>query len=297
MTAELTLGCDVGSLLTKLVLVRSDGDLVGSSIQRTTGTVAAELPAAMDALLERHGARPGDLYASASTGSGAELAPRVDFEEDTTAAVVAAARRLLPQVDLVLDAGGQSITAVAVDDGGRVRDLVRNDKCASGTGRFLELMSEALGTRVTELDALARAAGRPAPISTQCGVFVESEVITHLNAGRTTGEVAAGLCEAAASIVASQLRRFRAARRFTLAGGLGRIDAVAGSLARRVEARFSPLPIDPLLAAAYGAGLLAFEDDEELEGVGAAGGVGSAGAPGGRAADARPGPGRDHGAV
>ena len=255
----ITLGVDVGSLFAKAVLL--DGDqILASRIKQVTGNLARELEPFMQNLLNGAEVERGAVEASVSTGRGAGAVPGVDFEEDELYCIGQAVHHYLPGVNHVLDMGGQSITALALDGGGEVKDFMRNDKCASGTGRFLEVMSEALGFGVFSLDRVAVGADQAAPISTQCGVFVESEVITHLNAGMETNHIAAGLCQAAARIVASQARRFGLAGDYTLTGGVARLDVVTDFLDRRLEARYHPYPQDPQLAAALGAALAATEE-------------------------------------
>jgi predicted CoA-substrate-specific enzyme activase len=188
----------------------------------------------------------------------------VDFEEETMSCVGVAVRQHLTEVTLVLDVGGQSITSMLLDREGDVVNFMRNDKCASGSGRFLEVMSQALGIPITELDQSAARAARPAPISSQCGVFVESEVITHLNAGIDPAEISAGLCDSVARIVVSQARRFAGDDKiaYSLTGGVARVQSVVDLICQRLEGTYNPFPLDPQLAAAYGAALLAAECEE-----------------------------------
>lgn len=260
---SLTAGYDLGSLFTKIVLLR-DSELLASNTVPTTGTIAAQLPELMHELLREAGLQPEALDSLASTGWGRELVDEVDFDEETMTCVGTAVRRLQPEVSLILDVGGQSITALALDAEGEVRDFMRNDKCASGTGRFLEVMSQALAIPIAALDRTAARATAPAGISSQCGVFVESEVITHLNAGVGPAEISAGLCDAVARIVVAQLRRFTGGRAtdFTLTGGVARIQNVVDRVCHRVDGIYRPYPGDPQLAAAVGAALLAGECGE-----------------------------------
>lgn len=255
----ITLGVDVGSLYAKAVVL--DGDHIRAwRCAPVTGNLRKELGPFVAALLDEAGLSQRDLHAAASTGRGADAVEDVDFEEDELYCLGRAARHMLPQVAYVLDVGGQSITALALDDDGEVADFMRNDKCASGTGRFLDVMSDALGLGIDALDGAASGAAEPAPISTQCGVFVESEVITHLNAGVDTGHIAAGLCQAAARIVAAQARRFGVTGDYTLTGGVARLGPVARFLDRHLDARYRAYEGDPQLAAALGAALAATEE-------------------------------------
>jgi predicted CoA-substrate-specific enzyme activase len=256
------LGCDVGSLVTKAVAVDRGGRPLARRIVPTTGTMADLLPDLLRQTLGDAGAqRAAGLGA---TGRGRKLVPGDDdcIEEDELACTGWAVHRLLPGVSEVLDIGGQSITALRLDDDGELADLGRHDKCASGSGRFLELMAEALDMDLEQLDRAAGRAARAAPISTQCGVFVESEVVTHLNAGVEPDQIAAGLCDAVARIVVAQARRYDlGGGRYTITGGVARLRAVTAALERHLPGQHRPFPADPRLAAALGAALMAADED------------------------------------
>lgn len=254
----ITLGCDVGSLFTKAVLLR-DGALAASAVVATTGTIAADLPGFVEALLARGELARDQVEVVAATGRGGPLVDGADFVEEEMACVGVAVRHLMRDVERVVEIGGQSISAMLLDPDGDLLDFVRNDKCASGSGRFLEVMSEALGIPIDELDAHAARAGRDTPLSSQCGVFVESEVITHLNAGEDPADIAAGLCDAVARIIVSQAKRLGEQAPYTLTGGVARIQGVVQRVQRRLSADYRAFPEDPALAAALGAALLAAE--------------------------------------
>jgi predicted CoA-substrate-specific enzyme activase len=254
----ITLGCDVGSLFTKAVLLRG-GELAASAIIETTGTIAAELPGFIEAVLARGQVARAQVEAIAATGRGGSLVGEADFVEEEMACVGVAVRHLMGEVDRVVEIGGQSISAMLLDPDGDLLDFVRNDKCASGSGRFLEVMSGALGIPIGELDAHAARASRDTPLSSQCGVFVESEVITHLNAGEDPADIAAGLCDAVARIIVSQAKRLSERAPYTLTGGVARIQGVVRRVQRRLSGEYRAFPQDPSLAAALGAALLAAE--------------------------------------
>lgn len=258
----MTLGIDIGNLLTKAAVL--DGDrLVAGAIMPTTGKVASEIDGLIARVLGEAGVERAAIGAVAITGSGAELAGEADVVEDEVTCVAAAGAYYLPEVNMVVDVGGQSITSILVDEDGDVVNFMRNDKCASGSGRFLEVMSSAVGVDIDEVDAAARRSKRPVPISSQCGVFAESEVITHVNAGEQPDDIVAGLCDSVASIVSAQARRFAAGDCYTLTGGVARIGSVTERISERLGGGYQEFPHDPRLAACIGAALLAGLDDLE----------------------------------
>ena len=138
------LSVDVGMRFTKAVLW--DGKVVSAAIEETRGD--------MDSVLKNLREKIGDFEHCCSTGSGAELVDFAEVKEDDVVCLAIAARDTV-DADFVLDIGGQSIKVISVDKDGNVIDFMRNDKCASGSGRFLEVMSSALGIPVEEIDEAA----------------------------------------------------------------------------------------------------------------------------------------------
>lgn len=252
----LTMGVDIGSLLSKVAVL--DGDrLVASGMMETTGNIAGEIHGLISSVLEGEGIEAGSVKAVAGTGSGSEALRRTDLVEDEVTCAAAAAAYMLPEISMVVDIGGQSITSILLDEDGDVVNFMRNDKCASGSGRFLEVMSSAVGFGVEEIDDTVAGAGKPVQISSQCGVFAESEVITHVNEGEAPADIVAGLCIAVSSIVAAQARRFGDPGKYTLTGGVARIESVNRLVREKLGGEYQRFPHDPRLATAIGAALLA----------------------------------------
>lgn len=253
------LGCDIGSLFSKAVVMDGENLLAWRVIQ-TTGNIASEVDGLIEDVCRQAGISRHNLDGIVGTGSGAEFVQDADFLEDEVACIGWAARCFLPEVELVVDIGGQSITSMLLNPEGEVVDFMRNDKCASGSGRFLEVMAGALGIPVERIDEEAARARKRVPISSQCGVFVESEVITHVNNGESPQDIVAGLCDAVARIVTSQARRFGVGNRYTFTGGVARIRTIVDLVGERMEGEYQPFPLDAMLAAAVGAALLAEAD-------------------------------------
>ncbi len=255
----IALGCDMGSLYSKLVVVR-DGDILSSMVTETTGDMEVRFSSLMDEVLQASGLSPSRLDAVVATGAWADLVRDADFLEDDVTCLGWVARCFLEEVSMVVDIGGQSITSILLGPEGEVVDFMRNDKCASGSGRFLEVMSSAVGVGLDRIDELASRATSDVSISSQCGVFVESEVITLVNEGTSPEDIVAGLCDAVARIVTSQAMRLGAGVPYTLSGGVARLQTVVRGVRERLQGEYKPLPFDPQLAAAVGAALLAEEE-------------------------------------
>lgn len=251
-----TLGCDIGSLFSKAVIIEGDR-LAAAKVIETTGNIAAEIENLVHDVCREAGSDIDSLDGIVGTGSGAEFCEDADFLEDEISCIAWAARCYLPDMELVVDIGGQSITSLLLDEEGDVIDFMRNDKCASGSGRFLEVMSNAVGIPITSIDEAASQATKRVPIGSQCGVFVESEVITHVNNGEKPQDIVAGLCDAAARIVTSQARRFGMGSRYTFTGGVAKVKTVVDLIQKRLDGEYQPFPLDTQLTAAIGAALLA----------------------------------------
>lgn len=251
----ITLGCDIGSLFSKVVVL-DDDQMVGHAILRTTGDIGERVDELIGAALAEAGIDRKDVACLVSTGSGADLVTGATFTEDEVACVGAAASYYIPEIDTAIAVGGQHTTAMRLDDDGLVTKMMRNDKCASGSGRLLEVMGAKLNVELPRFDQTVSGAAAPVQISNQCGVFAESEVITYLNAGTDTADILAGICGSVGNIVVAQGRRFGIGRAYTLAGGVARLAAVTDVIREKLGGVYHPFPHDPLLAAALGAALL-----------------------------------------
>lgn len=252
----ITMGIDVGNLLCKVVVMEGDR-VVARGVAPTTGNVASEIDLLVDGVLREAGLSRSVVDFCAATGSGSGYLEHVDFHEDALTCTAAAGAFLLPDINMVIDIGGQSITAILLDEDGDVVNFMRNDKCASGSGRFLEVMCAAVGVGVEMIDRVAASARSPVPISSQCGVFAESEVITHVNAGEDPADIVAGLCHAVANIVSAQARRFSEGDNYTITGSVAKIGTVTGLVSTKLGRTYTPFPGDPGLATAMGAAILA----------------------------------------
>ncbi len=251
----ISLGADVGSLFTKVVLLDEDR-LLGHRLLRTTGRTGDDLEDVVARLIGESGIARSDVAYLGATGCGANAVMDADFVEDEVACVAAAVSFYVPETPLAVQLGGQSIAAVQLDRDGEVVTYSRNDKCAAGTGRFLEMMSQRLDQPLDALDRLATSATEPRDVSSQCVVFAESEAISHINDGVPVPDILAGICGAIGRIASAHARRFASLDRFTLTGGVARFDSVTRVVEERLGRQYLPFPENPQLAAALGAALL-----------------------------------------
>ena len=251
-------GLDIGSVATKAVVCRDEPSMpVAGSAVVPTGW--RPLDAAHDALARAcaaAGIEPPAITALGATGYGRDLPPEATARATEVFCQARAIHHLLPEARTIVDIGGQDSKVIKLDADGLPLDFALNDRCAAGTGRFLEVMAAALGLTVDELGRLAAEAPEPCPISSTCTVFAESEVVALLSRGEDRGCIAAGLCHAIARQIIALGARVGIERPVALVGGVAHNAGVRRALADQLGE--PPLvPEMPQLTAALGAAIVA----------------------------------------
>nr|HID14872.1 2-hydroxyglutaryl-CoA dehydratase [Anaerolineae bacterium] len=252
-----TAGVDVGAITAKAAVL-SDGELLTTAVIFAGYDRAAAAIQVLDRALAQAGLAREQIARLVATGYGRVQVPGADRTVTEITCHARGAYHLCPDVRTVIDIGGQDSKGIAVDRGGKVLDFVMNDKCAAGTGRFLEVMAHALEVDLADFGRLALSAPRRAKISSTCTVFAESEVITHLAAGTPRPEIIAGIHEAIAARIATMVGRIRVRDVVVLTGGV----ACNAGVARMLEEKLGHailVPEHAQLAGAIGAALIARE--------------------------------------
>ncbi|MEK7700764.1 MAG: acyl-CoA dehydratase activase, partial [candidate division NC10 bacterium] len=255
-------GVDVGSTLTKVVV--RNGDVLASATDRTQVDYAGAAARLLAGTLERTGRAPADLAYIVATGYGRRRLPFADREITEITCHARGVRELFPEARTIIDIGGQDAKGIKLAAGGKVVNFAMNDKCAAGTGRFLEVMAASLGLTLDELGARSLGAAAPASISSVCTVFAEQELTQRLAEGVPLEDVLAGLHAALASRVHRMVRGLRVERQVILTGGCALNPGLVGALEERLGTSVLTPP-DPLLTGALGAALLAAEALERGE--------------------------------
>lgn len=257
---SLTAGIDLGSSYTKVAVVDEHG-FIESTFMRKTGFHFAK--AAEDSLMTALGQSDigrNDIGYVAATGFGRYAAEISDLAITELTCHAYATHKWLPEVRTVLDAGGQTVKAMRIDEVGRVIGFRLNDKCAAGAGAFLQKTLEYLGHDITDIARLSTAAEDPVTVSSVCTVFAESEIINHLAANRSIEDVCAGAVIALTGRAAQLVKRVKAEPPFGLTGGLASVKLLTDKLGEILGSPFA-VPPDGLgaYAGAYGAALLAHQ--------------------------------------
>jgi predicted CoA-substrate-specific enzyme activase len=227
---NITAGIDVGSTYTKAVLVDPNGAILAKTMNPTGFKLTEVARKTFDQCLDVAGKSASDISYVVATGMGRH---QVDFKDIHVTDLTASARGaafLFPKTRTVLDVGGQTMKVTRLDEAAKVTSFRLNDKCAAGTGAFLEKTARYMGFTTDEIGALLTTSKEPVPISGVCAVFAESEVINHLSQGTPPADIMRG---ALASLVERSLQLMRRAKsqpEFTLIGGILRFDLMARSI-------------------------------------------------------------------
>lgn len=253
-------GVDVGSVATKVVVLQ-DGVVAAKCVLPTGASPGRAAERVLRRALRELGRSSRDVAVVTGTGYGrrqVEFAARV-VTEITACASGATHLAYTPQPGLVIDVGGQDTKAILLAPDGSVEDFVMNDKCAAGTGRFLELVARALQLKWEQLPALDAQASQPVKITSTCTVFAESEVISLLANGDSVENIVAGLHASIADRIAAMLGRLPLREPIVFCGGGATNEALRRALERRL-ARPVLVPSAPQFVNAFGAALLGEHD-------------------------------------
>jgi predicted CoA-substrate-specific enzyme activase len=254
-------GVDIGSTMTKVVIMNQAGL---ASVIGPTGPEHRKLAnRVMEEALARAKLPFEAITYVVATGYGRINVPFADKQITEISCHARGIVHLLPEVRTVIDVGGQDSKGIKIKNG-RAVDFVMNDRCAAGTGRFLEVAAESLGVSLDEMGKLSLEAKNRVEISSTCTVFAAQEVVAKLSAGVALTDIIAGLHEAIATRIYGMVRRLKIEREVALTGGgaknIGLVKALEAKLGFPVQ-----LPPEPLLTGAIGAALLGRDIVQEAE--------------------------------
>jgi predicted CoA-substrate-specific enzyme activase len=253
------LGLDVGSLTCDAALIDGEGKVVAWSVVPTGARNLEAIARARDEVLRAAGLGPGEVEAVVATGYGRNRVEGCLARVTEITCHARGIRELLPGTGVLVDIGGQDSKAIRIGPDGRVLEFAMNDKCAAGTGRFLEAMARALEVELEELERLDEGGAGDLTLSSMCTVFAESEVVSLIADGASPSEIARGLHRAIASRTKTLVRRVAsdlAGLRVAMSGGVARNRGVVRALGEALGCELS-VPAEPDTVGAYGAALVA----------------------------------------
>lgn len=253
-------GIDIGSTACKAVVLRGE-DIAGFAIGPSTASPQQTAEEIYEQALEVAGVERGEVACVIGTGYGRALVPFADENVSELTCHGRGASYVDPAVRTVLDIGGQDTKAIRIDEDGFLIDYSMNDKCAAGTGRFLDAMARSLGLSLQELDDYSVAAPKARAITSMCSVFAESEVINLVNDGVALGEIARGLHDAMAGRVMALARRVGVVEAVMVTGGVAKSVGFHRCLADKLGLSPVAMPgdVDPQIIGALGAAVEAYE--------------------------------------
>jgi predicted CoA-substrate-specific enzyme activase len=254
-------GVDIGSTMTKVVIM---DEATLASVIGPTGPEHRKLAnRVMEEALARAKLSFDEITYVVATGYGRINVPFADRQITEISCHARGVGHLLPEVRTVIDIGGQDSKGIKLKDG-RAVDFVMNDKCAAGTGRFLEVTAESLGVSLEEMGRLSLEAKNKVEISSTCTVFAAQEVVAKLSKGAALADIIAGLHEAIATRIYGMVRRLKIEREVALTGGGAKNIGLVKALESRLDFP-ALLPPEPLLTGAIGAALLGRDIVQEAE--------------------------------
>lgn len=248
-------GCDAGSTYTKCVIIDENEKIAAAVTKRSRINPVLSAKDALDeAVSQVDGLNSAEeLTYLIGTGYGRNKVPFADENISEISCHAMGVHVTAPSVKAIIDIGGQDVKGIAIDTDGTVLNFAMNDKCAAGTGRFFESMARAFEMSLDEFSNLSLTAKNVIPITAQCAVFAESEVISLVGEGKPMEEIAAGIQLSVAKRCFVMAKKAGAADSVTLTGGCAKNEGLKKAIEKVLKINVVDLPTDPQLMGALGA--------------------------------------------
>ena len=252
-----TAGIDIGSTYTKAVIARADGVILGRAMEPTGFKLAAAAERAFARVIEAAGLARADVAYVVATGFGRHQTAIGDVQVTDLTAAARGASHFFPGTRTILDVGGQTMKASRIGADAKVQSFRLNDKCAAGTGAFLEKTARYMGYTTQEIGPLVATSKTAVPISGVCAVFAESEVINQLSEGAAPADIMHGAIVSLVDRSMQLMKRVRMEPEFTLIGGILRFERMSDVVRGALGADVNVPPGDLVqFTSAFGAALL-----------------------------------------
>lgn len=252
-----TAGIDIGSTYTKAIILREGNEIVGRALKSTGFKLAEVSRQVYQSALADAGLTEPDVSYLVATGFGRHMATFADTQVTDLTASARGATFLFPNTRTILDVGGQTMKATRLDDVAKVKSFRLNDKCAAGTGAFLEKTARYMGYCTAEIGPLLATSKQPVAISGVCAVFAESEVINQLSLGSAPADIMLGAIVSLVDRSVQLMKRVQMEPEFTLIGGILRYETMARVVREQLKTGVNVPPEDLVqLVGALGAAVL-----------------------------------------
>jgi len=256
------LGIDIGSLSCDAVLIDEKKNILSSSVIPTGVRNIESIAQVKKNVLDASGILETDIKSIISTGYGRTRVKERDGAVTEITCHAKGIKHMIPETQILIDIGGQDSKAMCLNPDGNVVDFAMNDKCAAGTGRFLEAMARALEVDINQLGDLDKGATSDLVLSSMCTVFAESEVVSLIASGTAQKEIAKGLNRAIAARTHSLVKRVARDTSnlvVSMSGGVARNRGVVKAIAKSMGLKKVNTPETPDIVGALGAAIIAFE--------------------------------------
>jgi len=250
-------GIDIGSAMTKVAILDAD-DRIVSSVEVYTGPEHRKLAnKVMENALKKAGISFEEISYIIATGYGRLNVPFADRQLTELSCHSRGVASLFPDVKTAIDVGGQDIKCMKVN-GGKMVDFVMNDKCAAGTGRYIEVVADVLGVKLEDMGEVSLRATKKLEISSFCTIFTQQEVVSRLSNGEKLEDLIAGVHNALASTIVRLALKLKIEPRVVLTGGVMKNAGMVKAMKENLNCEVS-IPENPLLTGAIGAAILGRE--------------------------------------
>ena len=257
----ITAGCDIGSLTAKAVVLQ-DGKIIASEVILASAQPEKSAVDVMKRALEKAGIKMENIEYCVGTGYGRKHIPFMNSLESEIACHGRGAVWQVPSARTVVDIGGQDAKAIRVDKKGNVERYVYNDKCASGTGRFLEIIADSLDIKLEDMGAISGRSKEKLTLSNQCVVFAETEIISLVSEGKEIADIISALHQAVANRAASLARGILVEPDAVMTGGVAKNSGMFEALERAIGVKLHRVD-NPQINGALGAALFAADKISE----------------------------------
>ena len=257
----ITAGIDCGAKNTKTVILK-DGEVIARAAVPTGFEQEKAITDSLNRALQEAGLSQDQLDHIGGTGSGVNSVKQADVKVNDIKAIATASHFSFPNSRTVADVGAEESRAVKFDERGRVEDFAINDKCAAGSGAFIEAMARALETPLEEMGSLALTSDKSIPMNAQCAIFAESEVVGLIHAKTQRQDISKAIHDSMAGRIVSMIRRIGVNPDIAMLGGVAYNPGFVEALKRELGVDEIFIPEKPEYGAAVGAAVVAAQDGD-----------------------------------
>lgn len=258
-------GIDIGSSTTNIVLINNKKEIEGYEIIQTSPNHKESAQKVLNLMCNKKGWSQSDFAYIVSTGYGRKNVDRTSKNVTEITCHARGARYYYPQARTILDIGGQDSKVIKIGVDGQVEDFIMNEKCAAGTGRFLEAMARVLDVSVDKMGKLSEQATKEVKLSSVCTVFAESEVISKIAEEHKIEDIIDGIHDSVCCRTVAILERAVIKPVVVMTGGVAKNMGIIHKLEKYIEQKVF-IPPEPQVIGALGAALIALEEYKKMRG-------------------------------